>query len=123
MFSWAVVSITLISALVTMLGNVGKYIGIILLVLQLAASGGTFPIETANNFYQKLFEIIPMAYTVTGFKEAIFDQTFNVDFSTIMLILGAVALISYLVILLFFYLKKKFPKYKDKITEMSRFES
>ena len=123
MFSWAVVSITLISALVTMLGNVGKYIGIILLVLQLAASGGTFPIETANNFYQKLFEIIPMAYTVTGFKEAIFDQSFNVDFSTIMLILGAVALISYLVILLFFYLKKKFPKYKDKITEMSRFES
>src|SRR5699024_2258415 len=63
-FVWSLLSITMIGAIVTLFGNFGKFLIIILLIVQLSASGGTFPIETTNEIYQKLYEFLPMSYTV-----------------------------------------------------------
>ena len=40
----------------------------IVLLLQLASSGGTFPIETAPTFYQVIGKVIPMTYSVNTLR-------------------------------------------------------
>lgn len=123
MLTWSLVSITMIGLLVMIFGNFGKFLGIVLLIVQLSSSGGTFPIETANNFYQTLYEFLPMAFVVTGFKDAIFGQAFNMEFHTIIYILLAITVVAYLLILLVLQLKDKFPKYEEKANKMANFEN
>src|SRR5699024_10739399 len=41
-YVWSLLSITMIGARVTLFGNFGKFLSIILLIVQLSASGGTF---------------------------------------------------------------------------------
>ncbi len=48
----------IIYTLVSVFGNVGKALGVILLVLQISASGGTFPIEVTPGFFSKDKSII-----------------------------------------------------------------
>src|SRR5699024_10149268 len=123
MLVWSLVSISIIGLLVMIFGNFGKFLGIVLLIVQLSSSGGTFPIETANNFYQTLYEFLPMAFVVSSFKDAIFGQAFNMEFSTIMYILLAIAAGAYLLVLLVLWLKDKFPKYEEKANKMAKFEN
>lgn len=52
-------------------GDVGKFIALIILVLQLAASGGTFPIETVTKGFRFLNPVLPMTYTVRLLKEVL----------------------------------------------------
>ena len=48
-----------------------KDVGILFLVLQLAASGGTFPIETVPKAFQAISPFMPMTYSVRLVKECI----------------------------------------------------
>ena len=41
------------------------------MVLQLAASGGTFPIETVPKFFQSIYKFMPMNYTIRLIKESL----------------------------------------------------
>lgn len=50
------------------IGVLGAPIMFIVLLLQLASSGGTFPIETAPVFYQAVGKIIPMTYSVNTLR-------------------------------------------------------
>ncbi|WP_049040711.1 YhgE/Pip domain-containing protein, partial [Clostridium sporogenes] len=49
----------IIYTLVSLFGNVGKALGVILLVLQISASGGTFPIEVTPGFFQRINPLLP----------------------------------------------------------------
>lgn len=51
--------------------DIGKFIALILLVLQLAAAGGTFPIETVTHGFRFLHNFLPMTYTINLFKECL----------------------------------------------------
>lgn len=70
----SLVFVSMIQLLITQLGDVGKFLAIVLLVLQLAASGGTFPIETAPSFFQDINPYMPMTYTIGLFREAIISR-------------------------------------------------
>jgi putative membrane protein len=63
--------IALIQLLVTTLGDPGRFIAIIILILQLTTSAGTFPLELIPNALQPISEILPMTYTVSGLKAVI----------------------------------------------------
>lgn len=52
-------------------GNAGKFISLLLLILQLTSSAGTFPIETQSEFFQVINKVLPMTYSTQLFKEAI----------------------------------------------------
>ncbi|MBW6410536.1 YhgE/Pip domain-containing protein [Clostridium weizhouense] len=52
-------------------GNVGKVIGIVLLVLQIGGSGGTFPIELTPKFFQRLNPLLPFTYAISFLRECI----------------------------------------------------
>ena len=57
--------------LITNLNDIGKFISLILLVLQLAASGGTFPIETVTKGFRWLHSLLPMTYSVNLLREVL----------------------------------------------------
>ena len=52
-------------------GDIGKFISLIILVLQLAASGGTFPTETIDKGFQIFTSWLPMTYTIKVFKDCL----------------------------------------------------
>ncbi|WP_019422763.1 YhgE/Pip family protein [Paenibacillus sp. OSY-SE] len=56
---------------ITSFGNVGRFIIVILLVLQLSSTAGSFPIEMAPEFFQMLHPWFPMTYTIRAFRGVI----------------------------------------------------
>ena len=62
---------TIIYTIVCILGNVGKAVCIILLVLQLGSSGGTFPIQMTSKFFQTLYPKVPFTYSIGLLREAV----------------------------------------------------
>lgn len=75
MVSFAIVSSLTFSiityTLTSTLGNVGKALGIIYMILQLAGSGGTYPIQVDPMIFRILQPFFPFTYCVGGFREAI----------------------------------------------------
>lgn len=65
------VFLALIQMLVTILGDPGRFLAIIVLILQLTTSAGTFPLELVPKALHVFNKILPMTYTVQGFKAAI----------------------------------------------------
>ena len=63
--------LAIIDFLIENFGDVGKFIALIILVLQLGASGGTFPIETVTKGFRFLNPVLPMTYTIKLLKEAL----------------------------------------------------
>ena len=49
----------------------GKVIILALLMLQLASSGGTYPVETTPLFFRVIHPLLPMSYAVSGLREVI----------------------------------------------------
>ena len=62
---------SIIYTIVHLLGNVGKAVCIILLVLQLGSSGGTFPIQMTSSFFQALYPKVPFTYSIGLLREAV----------------------------------------------------
>lgn len=56
---------------VTFGSAVGKVIIIVLLMVQLASAGGTYPIQTTPDFLQAISPFMPMTYVVNGLRETI----------------------------------------------------
>jgi len=54
--------------LVALLGNVGRFVSIVILMLQLTSSGGTYPVELLPKFFQTLHPYLPMTYSVHGLR-------------------------------------------------------
>lgn len=59
-------------ALMALLGPAaGKVAVLALLMLQLASSGGTYPVETTPMFFRAVHPLLPMSYAVTGLRQVI----------------------------------------------------
>ena len=71
----AVAFLSIMQFLMVHFGDVGKFIAILFLVLQLASCGGTFPLETLPQFYQDISNCMPMTYSLNLFKEVIVGTT------------------------------------------------
>lgn len=64
---FSIITFTLMSTL----GNIGKALSIIYMILQLAGSGGTYPIQVDPMFFRIFQPLFPFTYTVGGLREAI----------------------------------------------------
>ncbi|MEC2256805.1 YhgE/Pip domain-containing protein [Bacillus thuringiensis] len=69
--------IALIQCLVTALGDAGRFIAIITLIMQLTTSAGTFPLELIPKFLQPFNAWLPMTYSVSGFKAVVSSGDFD----------------------------------------------
>ncbi|MBQ7927325.1 MAG: YhgE/Pip domain-containing protein [Methanobrevibacter sp.] len=66
----SVVFMILIYSLISALQTVGKGIAVILLVLQISATGGIYPIQIMHPFFQTLYPYMPMTYAIKLIREA-----------------------------------------------------
>lgn len=61
----------IIQALVTWLDNPGRFLAILMLIFQLTTSAGTFPLELIPNWMKVFNPLLPMTYSVKGYKAVI----------------------------------------------------
>lgn len=74
-------------------GKLGSGIMLILMVLQLSASAGTYPIELSNGFFNAIHPWMPMTYSVHALRETIsIGGSVALDL-TVLLSLGIVSMI------------------------------
>lgn len=96
----------IVYTLVSVLGNIGKAISIVFLIIQLAGSGSTYPIQVDPLFFRILQPMFPFTYSVGGFREAIAGPLVTsvaMDFT-------ALTLISVVFILIGFFFKVPLDK-------------
>lgn len=61
----------IVYTLVSVFGNVGKALSIVLLVLQISGSGGTFPVQVMPPFFQAIHPFLPFTYAISMMREAV----------------------------------------------------
>ena len=61
----------IVYSLVSIFGNIGKVVAIILLILQIAGSGGTFPVQLTTKFFITINPFLPFTYGVSLLRESI----------------------------------------------------
>jgi len=96
-FTFSIIVYTLVSVL----GNIGKAFNIIFLIIQIAGSGSTYPIQVDPLFFRILQPLFPFTYSVGGFREAIAGPLI----SRVILDFTALILISIVFILFGFFFK------------------
>ena len=67
----SMVFISIIQFLMVYLKDAGKFLCMLLLILQLTSCGGTFPMETVPKLFNYLYSFMPMTYSVGLFKQSI----------------------------------------------------
>ena len=81
----------LIYTLVASFGSIGKALAVILLVLQIAAAGGTFPVQMLSETFNWLYEYLPVYYAMKAFSMCIAGfGGFELVYSLLILVLTIV---------------------------------
>ncbi len=75
---------SMVTALTTWNSRVGAFFSLILLLLQLASSAGTYPLALTNDFFRAINPWLPMSYSVSGLRQTI-SMTGNIHHQVIFL--------------------------------------
>lgn len=67
----SVTFMAMVTALTTWNSRVGAFFSLILLLLQLASSAGTYPLALTNDFFKSINPWLPMSYSVSGLRQTI----------------------------------------------------
>lgn len=67
----SLVFVAIFQLLVTAFGLIGRFLGIVILMLQLTSAGGTFPTQMLPGFFQALHPYMPMTYAVEALRTII----------------------------------------------------
>ena len=74
---WAVAALTgltfsiFIYSLTISFGDIGKALAVVIMVLQIAGSGGTYPIEALPGFFRQVYIFFPFPYAINAMRECI----------------------------------------------------
>lgn len=67
----SLVFVNIIYTLTVSLGDIGKAVSVILLVVQVAGTGGTFPIEVAPSFFRAVYPLLPFTHSMAALRETV----------------------------------------------------
>lgn len=67
----SLVFMSMVTALTTWNSRIGAFFSLILLLLQLASSAGTYPLALTNDFFRAINPWLPMSYSVSGLRQTI----------------------------------------------------
>ncbi len=98
--------VSIMQFLIVHLKDVGKFLAILILILQLTSCGGTFPMELVPGFFNLINPLMPMTYSVNALKETIS----GVDWRYLhwnLLVLGAIFSAFQAASLALFHVKRK----------------
>lgn len=109
----SIVFVNIIYTLTVSLGDIGKAVSVILLVVQVAGTGGTFPIEVAPKFFQAVYPLLPFTHSMAALRETVggmYGMNYWIDLGKLVIFL-VISLIVGLV------LRKLIIKLNDAFTE------
>ena len=109
----SLVFVNIIYTLTVSLGDIGKAVSVILLVVQVAGTGGTFPIEVAQSFFRAVYPLLPFTHSMAALRETVggmYGMNYWIDLGKLAIFLG-ISLIVGLV------LRKPIIKANDAFTE------
>lgn len=92
----SVIFMVLMYSLISALGQVGKGIGVVLLVLQISGTGGIYPIEIMNSVFQVLYPYLPMTYAIDLIRESQLGLVWS-NYLPALIILIAIGIITVIV--------------------------
>lgn len=101
----SLVFMSMVTALTTWNSRIGAFFSLILLLLQLASSAGTYPLALTNDFFRAISPWLPMSYSVSGLRQTI-SMTGNIHHQVI-----------FLVIILVLFIGLGMPAYQPKKME------
>jgi putative membrane protein len=85
-----------IYALTVALGNVGQAAAVIIMVIQVAGAGCTFPVEVLPTVFQKIYRLLPFTYSMNALRECV-GGMYQLDFVIDLGVLGIYAVLSVLI--------------------------
>lgn len=90
----------LVYSLTLSFGDIGKAVAVVIMVIQIAGSGGTFPIELLPSVYRNIYIFFPFPYAINAMRETIGGMYGNMYVKSLLqlMIFAAVALVLGLVI-------------------------
>ncbi len=91
------------------LGSTGEALSIITLVIQVAGSGGTYPVEMLPRFFQVLYGVMPFKYSMNAMRETI-AGSYNGTYIKCILVLLLMAVVAILLGLLLHTVCKPYLK-------------
>lgn len=109
---WAIAAITVTTFLSLLLDRIGLFISMVLLILQLSASEGMFPIELSAQFFRWIHPFSPMSYAIQGYREAIFTNAGHFNFGFVVALLVGIIVIMMILqylVLLWFNKRQRLP--------------
>lgn len=109
----SIVYVTISYTLTVSFGDIGKAASVVLLVMQVAGTGGTFPIECAPKFFQAVYPLLPFTHSMAALRETV-GGCYGTNYWIDMAKLGI-----FLVVALFvgLVLRKPIIKLNDAFTE------
>ncbi|MBO9131395.1 YhgE/Pip domain-containing protein [Bacillus sp. 165] len=106
----------IVYTLVSVFGNVGKALSIILLVLQISGSGGTFPIQVTPQFFQTINPYLPFTYAISIMREAVGGIIWSVVYNDI----SKLILFFIIILIIGLLLKKPFNRSSAKFIQKAK---
>lgn len=106
--------LALVQMFTVVLGDVGRFFALIFLVIQLAGSAGTFPVELLPIPLQNIHNFLPMSYSVHAFRAAISTNDSSV-LTHSLTVLGIIGVVSVAISFAFFALlyKRRYSKVQE----------
>ncbi len=92
-------------------GNIGRFIALALVILQLSITGANLPIEMLPENLRTLSEYLPFTYSIAGFKSVITLGDFGAALANMSILLAYFVLFALLSLTVFIFMKK--PKQHD----------
>ena len=94
----SVVFMILMYSLVSALGEVGKAIAVVLLVIQISGTGGVYPVQIMGDFFKLMNPYLPMTYAITLIREAQLGLVWS-NYLPALVILLAIGIVTVVVLL------------------------
>ena len=90
----------LVYSLTLSFGDIGKAVAVVIMVIQIAGSGGTFPIELLPSVYRNIYIFFPFPYAINAMRETIGGMYGNMYVKSLLqlMIFAAAALVLGLII-------------------------
>lgn len=106
----------IVYSLVSVFGDVGKALAIVLLVLQIAGSGGTYPVVLLPEFFQAINPFLPFTYAVDLLREAVGGIVWERALRDI----GFLSMFGAFAVIFGAFLKKPINRHSNKLAEKSK---
>lgn len=117
----ALVFMMLIYSLISVFGDVGKGVAIILLVFQISGTGGIYPVEIMNKIFGMMYPYLPMTHAIKIIRESQLGLIWANYIPSFLILLG----IGLVIPVIAFILKRSFDKrtkyFEEKLEEADLF--